>query len=57
MKDLIDYSRETGTGPMGKLICLLVLTYLWMDMSLTSMLLSVYVKIRVNYLLVPIISF
>jgi hypothetical protein len=24
MKDLIDYSRETGTGPMGKLmICLL----------------------------------
>jgi len=28
MKDLIDYSRETGTGPMGKLtICLLFITF------------------------------
>lgn len=25
MKDLIDYSRETGTGPMGKLILFMFL--------------------------------
>jgi len=34
MKDLIDYSRETGTGPMGKLIVYVVdSSYASIDMN------------------------
>lgn len=38
MKDLIDYSRETGTGPMGKLIVYVV------DFSYASIVMNVSIK-------------
>lgn len=36
MKDLIDYSRETRTGPMGKLMIFLLVwnTFVSMDMDM-----------------------
>jgi len=46
MKDLIDYSRETGTGPMGKLMTFLLFynVFVYTDMNMVLKLYHVLSK-------------